>query len=41
MENNAKILIADENAQTRHLTKEALLRKGFHNKSMERFSQIG
>lgn len=31
METNVKILIADENAQTRHLTKEALLRKGFRN----------
>ena len=29
MEINAKILIADENAQARHATKEALLRKGF------------
>ncbi len=31
MEINAKILIADENAQTRHATKEALARKGYRN----------
>ena len=31
MEINAKILIADENAQTRRSTKEALLRNGFQN----------
>ena len=31
METNAKILIADENLQTRHSTKDALLRKGFRN----------
>ena len=31
MEINAKILIADENAQTRHSTKEALARKGYRN----------
>ena len=31
MEINAKILIADENAQTRHATKEALSRKGYRN----------
>lgn len=31
MEINAKILIADENTQTRHATKEALLRKGYRN----------
>ena len=29
MEINAKILIADENSQTRHATKEALARKGY------------
>lgn len=29
MEINAKILIADENSQTRHSTKEALARKGY------------
>ncbi len=29
MESNVKILIADENAQTRHSTKDALSRKGF------------
>ena len=29
MEINAKILIADENSQTRHSTKEGLLRKGY------------
>ena len=29
MEINAKILIADENAQSRHVTKEALARKGY------------
>ena len=31
METNTKILIADENSQTRHSTKEALLRKGYRN----------
>ena len=31
MEINAKILIADENPQTRHATKEALARKGYRN----------
>lgn len=31
MEIHAKILIADENNQTRHATKEALLRKGYRN----------
>ncbi len=31
MEINAKILIADENTQTRHATKEALARKGYRN----------
>lgn len=31
MEINAKILVADENIQTRHSTKEALVRKGYHN----------
>jgi two-component system response regulator (stage 0 sporulation protein A) len=31
METNAKILVADENIQTRHSTKEALIRKGFRN----------
>jgi two-component system response regulator (stage 0 sporulation protein A) len=31
MEINAKILIADENIQTRHATKEALSRKGYRN----------
>ena len=31
MEINAKILIADENSQSRHSTKEALIRKGFRN----------
>jgi DNA-binding NtrC family response regulator len=31
METNAKILVADENIQTRHSTKDALLRKGFRN----------
>lgn len=31
MEINAKILIADENPQTRHSTKEALIRKGYRN----------
>lgn len=31
MEINAKILIADENVQTRHATKEALARKGYRN----------
>lgn len=29
MELNAKILVADENASTRHATKEALLRRGY------------
>ena len=29
METNAKILIADENSQSRHATKESLIRKGF------------
>ncbi|MBQ7353844.1 MAG: sporulation transcription factor Spo0A [Clostridia bacterium] len=31
MEANVKILIADENPQTRHSTKEGLLRKGYRN----------
>ena len=31
METSIKILIADENSQTRHSTKEALSRKGFRN----------
>lgn len=31
METTIKILIADENSQTRHSTKEALSRKGFRN----------
>ncbi|MBO5356300.1 MAG: sporulation transcription factor Spo0A [Clostridia bacterium] len=31
MEINAKILIADENPQTRHATKEALARKGYRS----------
>ncbi len=31
MEFNAKILVADENASTRHATKDALLRRGYHN----------
>ncbi|MBQ7411445.1 MAG: sporulation transcription factor Spo0A [Clostridia bacterium] len=31
MESNIKILIADENSQARHSTREALLRKGFRN----------
>ncbi len=31
MEINAKILVADENIQTRHSTKEALVRKGYRN----------
>ncbi len=31
MEINAKILIADENPQTRHATKEGLIRKGYRN----------
>lgn len=31
METNAKILVADENIQTRHSTKAALIRKGFRN----------
>ena len=31
METNIKILIADENLQTRHSTKEALMRRGFRN----------
>lgn len=31
METNLKILIADENLQTRHSTKDALSRKGFRN----------
>ena len=31
MEINAKILVADENIQTRHSTKEALIRKGYRN----------
>ena len=31
METNAKILVADENIQTRHSTKEALIRKGYRN----------
>ncbi|MBQ7907380.1 MAG: sporulation transcription factor Spo0A [Clostridia bacterium] len=31
METNVKILIADENNQARHATKEALLRKGYRN----------
>ena len=31
MEINAKILIADENNQARHATKDTLLRKGYRN----------
>ena len=31
METNAKILIADENSQSRHATKESLIRKGYRN----------
>lgn len=31
MEISAKILVADENIQTRHSTKEALIRKGYRN----------
>ena len=31
MELNAKILVADENASTRHATKEALLRRGYQS----------
>ena len=31
MENNTKILIADENAQSRHATKDALVRAGYRN----------
>ena len=31
MENNTKILIADENAQSRHATKDALIRAGYRN----------
>ena len=31
MEISAKILVADENIQTRHSTKEALVRKGYRN----------
>ena len=31
METTAKILVADENIQTRHSTKEALIRKGYRN----------